>query len=107
MVSSQGGKSMGDPVSSKENARRTGRRGRRPVGWGSQGGLRSRELTPGHFEMMSPEISPTQRDVRRSLGRRAAPTEDALTVALGFLKPLVGGSSPPGTANLSRLGEAF
>src|SRR4051812_46927901 len=42
-------------------------------------------VTPGHFEMMSPEISPTQRDVRRSWGRRAAQTEDALTVALGFL----------------------
>ena len=87
MFSSQSGKSIDcrPPRAQKKNARRTGRRGRRPVGWGSQGGLRSKELTPGHFEMMSPEISPTQRDVRRSLGRRAAQTEDALTVALGFL----------------------
>ena len=87
MFSSQSGKSIDcRPLrAQKKNARRTGRRGRRPVGWGSQGGLRSKELTPGHFEMMSPEISPTQRDVRPSLGRRAAQTEDALTVALGFL----------------------
>ena len=28
---------------------------------GLKGGLRSEELTPAHFEMMSPEISRTQR----------------------------------------------
>ena len=41
---------------------------------GLKGGLRSRELTSAHFGMMSPEISPTQRDVRHGgfCGRRAA-----------------------------------
>jgi hypothetical protein len=48
------------PARQKRNARRTGRLGGRPVGWGSQGGPSSAKLRPSCFAMMSLNISSTQ-----------------------------------------------